>query len=114
MKPSLVIAAGFGLALAGSQAASAAETPRCLEAHRIDHTHVVNPSTVQFVMKDGTVWQNNLPAACTGLNFHGFTIIGNDDEFCGGQGISVLESHEVCQLGNFAAYVPPAASPAAQ
>ena len=108
-----IVIAAFGLALASAPAVAKAP-PVCLVAHMIDHTHVVNPSTVQFVMKDGKVWQSNLHAPCNGLNFHGFEIIGHSDEFCGGQGISVIETHEVCQLGNFTAYVPEQKAPAAQ
>ena len=113
MKAYIIAAAALGLAFSHAQAASA-EVPMCLVAHMVDHTHVVNPSRVQFVMKDGKVWQNDLHAACNGLNFHGFEILGHQDELCGGQGISVIETHEVCQLGNFTAYVPPPKTPAGQ
>lgn len=96
-----------GSVQAGSEMAPMASGPTCIQSELIDHTHTVNPKTVLFYMRGGKVWQNDLQASCSGLAFHGFTVIGHNSEICGGSGISVIETHQVCQLGKFTAYVPP-------
>ncbi len=77
----------------------------------IDHTHVVDPQTVLFYMRDGKVWKNSLRSPCRGLMFHGFTFLTHQDEVCSNaQGIQVVETGEVCQLGAFTPYSPPTAN----
>lgn len=78
----------------------------------IDHTHVVNPQTVLFYMRDGKVWKNSLKSPCPGLLYHGFTFVTHQDEVCSNaQAIQVIVTGEVCQLGEFAPYTPPTQSP---
>lgn len=104
----MAIAASF-LFVAGAAYAQSGGMPvttaggTCIPTRDIDHTHVVDVSTVQFVMKNGTVWQNNLAAPCPGLKFHGFTFVTHDaDEVCSnGQSIRVLVTQQACQLGAF-------------
>jgi hypothetical protein len=77
----------------------------------IDHTHVVDPQTVLFYMSDGKVWKNSLRSPCPGLMFHGFAFLTHQDEVCSNaQGIRVIETGEVCQLGAFTSYTPPPAA----
>jgi len=73
----------------------------CIQSFLVDHTHVVNTSTVDFYMRDDKVWRSNLIASCPGLNFNGFTVIGHDSEICSPVGITILQTHQVCQLGSF-------------
>lgn len=96
----------IGSAQAGTEAA--APGPACIQSQFVDHTHAVNPSTVLFYMRGGKVFQNDLRGSCSGLAFHGFVVTGHNSEICGGQGITVIETHQVCQLGKFSAYVAPA------
>jgi hypothetical protein len=101
-----VFAVGMLGLLLGATGAEAQDTASrgqvCLWAHNIDHTKIADPSTILFYMRDGKVWQNNLPVPCPALKMHGFVMIGHDEEFCGNaQGIHVLESGEVCRLGGF-------------
>ncbi len=106
----MAIAASF-LFVAGAACAQSGGMPvttaggTCLPTRDIDHTHVVDATTVQFVMKNGAVWQNALAAPCPGLKFHGFTFVTHGaDEVCSdGQGIRVLVTQQVCQLGAFTA-----------
>ena len=85
----------------------------CLYPHEVDHTQVVDASTVLFHMKDGKIWKNTLKGPCPGLKFHGFAYVSNDvDEICSNaMPISVIESGEVCSLGAFTPYTPPATNP---
>jgi hypothetical protein len=74
----------------------------------IDHTKYVAPQTVLFYMRDGKVWQNTLRAPCRGLDFHGFSFVTHYDELCSNAvSIQVMETGQVCQLGDFAPYVVP-------
>jgi hypothetical protein len=99
----LVVTVAAAALVIGTVQTEAADRQVCLRADHIDHTKVVNTSTVLFYMKDGKVWQNNLPTACNGLALHGFTAIGHEMEFCGGQGINILEVNQACSLGSFTA-----------
>jgi hypothetical protein len=73
----------------------------------IDHTHVVDPQTILFYMRDGKIWKNTLKARCPSLMFHGFNFATHQDEICSNaQSIRVIETDEVCQLGAFTPYMP--------
>jgi len=97
---------------AGAALAQPAPANVCLNIRDIDHTHAVDASTLLFYMRNGTVWQNKLPGLCRGLLFHGFAFTArNTDEVCSNaQGISVIVTNQVCQLGPFTPYAPGAAS----
>jgi hypothetical protein len=73
----------------------------------IDHTHVVDPQTILFYMRDGKIWKNTLKTSCPGLMFHGFNFATHQDEICSNaQSIRVIETDEVCELGAFTPYAP--------
>src|SRR5271155_775518 len=68
----------------------------------IDHTKVVDPQTVLFYMRDGKIWKNTLHTQCRGLEFHGFSFVTHYDELCSNAvSITVIETGQVCQLGDF-------------
>jgi hypothetical protein len=72
------------------------------------HTHVVDPQTILFYERGGKVWKNTLRAPCPGLMFHGFDYVTHQDEICSNaQSIRVIETGEVCELGDFVPYTPP-------
>lgn len=76
----------------------------------IDHTQVVDAKTILFFMRDGKIWKNTLQAPCRGLEMHGFVFVNHMDEVCSNaQSIEVMQTHEICRLGEFTAYTPPAA-----
>lgn len=90
-------------------AKSANSAPVCLETYLIDHTHTVDPKTILFYMRDGTIWQNTLQSPCPGLMLHGFVDVVRDDRICSNmQSIRVLVTQNVCMLGTFTRYTPPA------
>jgi hypothetical protein len=110
------------LGVASAQAQPAANSPtdsgrgapvciRPFDAPRgnLDHTHVVDRQTILFYMRDGKVWKNTLRTPCMGLLFHGFEFVTHQDEVCSNaQSIRVITTGEVCQLGPFTPYTPPA------
>lgn len=74
------------------------------------HTHVVDPRTILFYMPNGKVWVNHLKSQCRGLMFHGFEYVTHEDEICSNQtAIRVIESGEICKLGDFVPYMQHAA-----
>jgi hypothetical protein len=74
----------------------------------IDHTHVVDPQTILFYMRDGRVWKNSLKSPCPSLRFHGFRLRTGQEEVCSNaQSIQVLDTGEVCLLGEFTPFTPP-------
>jgi hypothetical protein len=108
----MAIAAMF-VFIAGAAAAQPAPASTCLYVRDIDHTHAMDANTLLFYMRNGAVWKNTLAGPCPGLKFHGFAYTAHDtDQVCSnGQGITVVETHEVCALGAFTPYTPPAPSP---
>jgi type 1 fimbria pilin len=113
MKRLLILTAIAGLSLSAATAAPSSAPANngnvCLQSFLIDHTHTVNPTTVLFYMRGGKIWKNTLAGACPGLAFHGFVVNAQGDEICGNaEGITVLESQEVCRLGPFTPYTPSA------
>lgn len=82
--------------------AAAEMRPICLQSSQIDRTTVVNPRTILFRLKDGRVYRSDLRTPCLGLRFNGFVYVTPMDEICGGsQSIRVLNTDQVCTLGNF-------------
>ena len=65
-------------------------------------------SAITFTMKDGKVWRNDLQARCPDLQFEGFawTLHGTDEVCDDQQVIRVINSPEICALGNFKDITP--------
>lgn len=120
MKTSLTAATLMSAVLLGGVSAMAQPSPNtttntganCLWTYMIDHTHVVNPRTVVFYMKDRKVWTNTLKVPCRGLEFHGFSYVTRSDQICSNAvPIRVIETGQVCALGQFTPGPPPQAMP---
>jgi hypothetical protein len=78
----------------------------------IDHTKVVDAQTILFYMRDGKIWKNMLHAPCRGLLYHGFSFVTHQDLVCANaQAIQVIQTGQVCVLGDFVAYTPPPDTP---
>ncbi len=90
------------LAFAFLPVVPATAAPTCLYTYQIDRTRVVDAKTIDFRMRDGTVYRNVLRNSCTSLPFYGFVYVTRVDQICDNlQSIRVLQSHEVCLLGAF-------------
>ncbi len=90
------------VALAVAVVTPAAAAPTCLYTYQIDRTKVVDAKTIDFRMRDGTVYRNVLQHSCTSLPFYGFVYVVRVDQICDNlQSIRVLTSNEVCLLGAF-------------
>ena len=86
----------------GMYAAPVGAAPVCLKTYLIDRTKVVDDKTIDFRMRDGTVYRNQLLTSCPGLRFDGFSYVVHANEICENlQSIRVLRSHSVCLLGTF-------------
>ncbi len=96
-------------ALVACAALPAQASPVCLETFRINHTDVEAAHNILFHMKDGKVWHNALKNSCPALNFHGFImdVRGGDTVCSNQQSIKVIDSGQVCLLGEFTPYTPP-------
>jgi hypothetical protein len=88
--------------------APALAAPVCLYTDRIQNTSIKDVRTIDFHMKDGTVWRNTLRNACPDLKWWGFTYtISGPNEICDNLlSISVLHTGETCLLGKFAKVTP--------
>lgn len=104
-----MIAAGLAGCVASGQGGSPAAAQGgsiCIEANRIHNTHVVNDSTIDFEMYDGTVYRNTLPQLCPTLSTstNGFTFAPTpgSDEVCSNlETIRVNGTGVICNLGAF-------------
>ncbi len=112
-KAAFVALAALFVPLALTVAAPAkAQQPEqvCLDVTDIDHTHVLNSRQVLFYMKDRKIWLNTLMAPCASLPFQeGFVLPSGFSTFCGNaQAITVVNTRQVCLLGDFTPYQKPA------
>ena len=90
------------LAFAIATIAPAVAAPTCLYTYQIDRTKVVDAQTIDFRMRNGTVYRNVLQHKCTGLTFNGFVYLVQSDQICDNlQSIRVLETNDICLLGTF-------------
>jgi hypothetical protein len=91
-----------------SAAPAVAQKPEqvCIDATEIDHTHALNARQVLFYMKDRKVWLNTLKAPCASLSLQeGFVLPTGFSTFCSNaQAITVLNTRQVCLLGEFTPY----------
>ncbi|HUJ47816.1 MAG TPA: hypothetical protein VLV55_11840 [Rhizomicrobium sp.] len=105
------LAASFayaGSAMAQNGAGTTTGGGVCLWQYQIDHTNYVAPQTILFHMKDGRVWRNTLKGPCPGLKYNGFAYVTHTDQICSNVvPIRVLQTGEVCALGEFTAYSAP-------
>jgi hypothetical protein len=94
----------FPTAIALADQASDASGSRCINVAWIDHTRVLDDSTILFYLKGGETLRNTLPDKCVGLKLasRGFTYVALNDEVCGNlQSIRVNDTGAVCLLGPF-------------
>ena len=90
------------VAFAIATVAPAVAAPTCLYTYLIDRTKVVDAQTIDFRMRDGTVYRNVLQHKCTGLRFNGFVYRVQTDQICDNlQSIRVLQTNDICLLGAF-------------
>ena len=47
----------------------APETRKCLQLQTIQSSTVIDRQTIDFRLRDGSVWRNRLPRSCPGLGF---------------------------------------------
>jgi hypothetical protein len=91
------------IAIAATSIVPATASQICLRPNLIDRTKVVDAKTIDFRMRDGTVYRNVLRNSCPGLLFNGFVYVVRANEVCDNlQSIRVLQTHEICLLGAFA------------
>lgn len=95
---------GLAVVLAASVPAEAGV---CLQFTRIGTTKAIDPHTILFRMKDGTVWRNTLRSACPGAMSGGISYFLQTDDICeNAQVIHVLDTGESCLLGSFTKDAP--------
>lgn len=87
-------------------AVAAGEPVNCVSTGSIDDTRVHDDRTIDFVMRDGTVYRNTLPVACGPLGFERrFAYRTTTSRLCSTDTITVLQSGGVgqptCGLGEF-------------
>ena len=117
----LVVLGAAMLALAGCSddtvASDAAATGGggngvCLPTSQIDHTDIVDDSTIVFYMRTGKPYVNKMSMPCANLKTEdGFAYETDEPQICSAsQTIRVARSGNFCELGQFTPYTPPAKS----
>ena len=90
--------------------AQPARAPICLPTRSIAQTSPSPDGTaITFRMTDGSVWRNDLRGRCPDLRWSGFAWATSDpmERVCENeQTISLIQSPEVCALGNFTQLEP--------
>ena len=108
-KAAFVALAALFPTLAAPALADPAGQNVCIDATEIDHTHVLNNRQVLFYMKDRKVWLNTLRNTCSTLPIQeSFVLPTGFSTFCSNaQSITVLNTRQVCLLGEFTPYQTP-------
>jgi hypothetical protein len=76
----------------------------CLNVTEIQNTQPTSRRTIEFRMRDGKVWRNDLISDCPDLVFHsagGFTQVAHTDFICANSQHIKTQSGMVCRLGEF-------------
>jgi hypothetical protein len=105
-----ILAATVAFLAAPASADQTTETKSvCLQAHDVDHTHVLNDHQILFYMRGKKIWLNTLQGRCVTLPFReGFAWESSFPEYCANaETIRVVQSGEVCRLGEFTPYETP-------
>jgi hypothetical protein len=85
---------------------SPATATTCIKNRLIENTKVIDANTLDFHMKDGTIYRSFTHSSCSGLVFSGFIHRSYNDEICEHETIRILQSHELCSLGTFTKQLP--------
>jgi hypothetical protein len=98
-----VLLCALSAGTANADSSDPASRPVCLEASSVWSTGVIDEKTILFHMRNGTVWKNTLKQSCPNLKFRrGFSEVVRSGQICANrQIISVLGTHNPCQLGDF-------------
>lgn len=108
MKSISKIAASVAVVATAFGSTAAAAAPVCLYTDRIQNTSIPDVRTIDFHMKDGTVWRNSLRNSCPDLRWYGFVyVLHGPNEICENlQAIRVIHTGETCLLGSFTKMPP--------
>ena len=87
-------------------AVAAGEPVNCISLSSISNTQVHDDRTIDFVMRNGTIYRNTLPVSCSSLGFERrFAYRTTLSQLCSTDTITVLQSGGVngpsCGLGQF-------------
>jgi hypothetical protein len=106
----LLLPAGAAMA---ETPAPAAETRNCLFIANIRQTDVRNDRTIDFTLRDGSVWRSTLPYRCAQLGFErAFSYRTSISQLCRQDLITVIQQTgnqrgASCGLGEFQRQPPP-------
>jgi hypothetical protein len=99
-----------------ARSAQAANAEDCLNLPAIRETRVIDDRTIDFYMRDGSIYRNALPYACPQLGLEeAFTYKTSLSKLCSADIIRVVHTGAgptlgaSCGLGKFVPYTPPPA-----
>ena len=102
-----------GSAAMAAPAPAATDTRNCLQLSQIRQTDVRNDRTIDFTLRDGSVWRNTLPFRCLQLGFErAFSYQTSISQLCRQDLINVIQQTgnqrgASCGLGEFKRQPPP-------
>lgn len=92
----------------------AASGESCINLASIRESRVVDDNTIDFIMRDGSIYRNTLPNRCPSLGFEAaFTYATSLSQLCSSDIIRVIQQGggpqlgASCGLGRFVPYTPP-------
>jgi hypothetical protein len=97
----------------------AGDPVNCVQTNQIRQTRVIDDQTIDFVMRDGTIYRNTLPNRCPSLGFErAFSYQTSINQLCSVNIIRVVQQGggpqmgAACGLGRFVPVKPAEAKPA--
>jgi hypothetical protein len=104
----LLLVAAPALAQTTAPSSPVPVTRGCLPLVQIQSTNVVDEQTIDFRLRDGSVWRNRLPRSCPGLGFdRAFSYSTSISQLCNVDLIRVIVQSNpgimgaTCGLGKF-------------
>lgn len=104
----VMLLAAPAIAQPAAAPAAAPETRSCLPMPQIRGSDVVDGQTIDFRLRDGSIWRNRLPRSCPGLGFdRAFSYTTSIPQLCNVDIIRVIVlgnpglTGSTCGLGQF-------------
>lgn len=92
--------------LASGEAPAQPAVKSCIITTRVQTITYVDERTLNFVMRNGTIYRNHLRARCRIHNYQGFAYRMMTGHLCKGDMIRAIGHRQACSLGEFEEFEP--------
>lgn len=91
----------LAVVLAAGEAPAEPVLESCIMTTRVQTITYVDDRTLNFIMRNGTIYQNHLRAQCRITRYQGFAYRTMTGHLCKGDMIRAIGHRQACSLGQF-------------